>query len=233
MSEGGAESGKHSRPPHSQQGRSPRRQPLPQPAGSSTAHQVAGYIMPPQQQNQQQQMQYSSGGGVGYSVYPPPQQQPQYHQHPPVPVGPLQSQHPPPHYASVVTAAAAASAGMVGQIPPQIYTETMLAQQQTLQQPMQHESYIQPRVGRLPADRPIMKLSVGLIETYKQINEVSISKLENDALFGRLCCSTCRRIILSRPFLSPRSSFSVLIQSSMCRLCFMLLSFIKNAMIHR
>ena len=32
---------------------------------------------------------------------------------------------------------------------------------------------IQPRVGRLTADRPIMKLSVNLIETYKQINHVS------------------------------------------------------------
>lgn len=44
-------------------------------------------------------------------------------------------------------------------------------------QPMQQDHqvpYIQPRVGRLPADRPIMKLSVSLIETYKQINHVSI-----------------------------------------------------------
>lgn len=33
-------------------------------------------------------------------------------------------------------------------------------------------SYIQPRPGRLPKDRPIVKLSVGLIDTYKEINRV-------------------------------------------------------------
>ena len=172
MSEGGAESGKQPRPPHSQQGRSPIRQPPQQqqhpPVGSSTAHQVAGYIMPPQQQQQRtqpQQMQYSSASG-GYGVYP--QQQAPNRPHPPV--GPLHAQQPPPHYA------AAAAAGMAGQLPPQAYTVNMPAQQQPQQhalQAMQHEPYIQPRVGRLPADRPIMKLSVGLIETYKQINEVS------------------------------------------------------------
>ena len=43
---------------------------------------------------------------------------------------------------------------------------------------MQHEPYIQPRVGRLPTDRPIMKLSVGLIETYKQINQVRFRETE-------------------------------------------------------
>ena len=34
-------------------------------------------------------------------------------------------------------------------------------------------SYIQPRAGRLPKDRPIVKLSVSLIDTYKEINRVS------------------------------------------------------------
>ena len=34
-------------------------------------------------------------------------------------------------------------------------------------------SYIQPRPGRLPKDRPIVKLSVSLIDTYKEINRVS------------------------------------------------------------
>ena len=38
--------------------------------------------------------------------------------------------------------------------------------------PVQPMQVIQPRPGRLPADRPIMKLSVGLIETYKEINKV-------------------------------------------------------------
>lgn len=32
--------------------------------------------------------------------------------------------------------------------------------------------YLQPKVGRLPADRPLMKLSVSLIDTYKHINTV-------------------------------------------------------------
>jgi dual specificity tyrosine-phosphorylation-regulated kinase 1 len=41
------------------------------------------------------------------------------------------------------------------------------SQQAALQQP-----YIQPRIGRLPADRPLVKLSVSLIDTYKQINTV-------------------------------------------------------------
>jgi hypothetical protein len=36
-------------------------------------------------------------------------------------------------------------------------------------------SYIQPRPGRLPKDRPIVKLSISLIDTYKEINRVSSS----------------------------------------------------------
>lgn len=39
-------------------------------------------------------------------------------------------------------------------------------------------SYIQPRPGRLPKDRPIVKLSVSLIDTYREINRVSLSLLE-------------------------------------------------------
>ena len=34
------------------------------------------------------------------------------------------------------------------------------------------DSYVQPRPGRLPADRPLIKLSVRLIDTYKHINTV-------------------------------------------------------------
>jgi hypothetical protein len=34
------------------------------------------------------------------------------------------------------------------------------------------QPYLQPKVGRLPADRPLVKLSVSLIDTYKQINTV-------------------------------------------------------------
>jgi len=42
--------------------------------------------------------------------------------------------------------------------------------QQPLPQPQ--PTYMRPKVGRLPADRPLMKLSVSLIDTYKQINTV-------------------------------------------------------------
>jgi dual specificity tyrosine-phosphorylation-regulated kinase 1 len=38
--------------------------------------------------------------------------------------------------------------------------------------PVPGQSYIQPRAGRLPSDRPLMKLSVSLIDTYKHINTV-------------------------------------------------------------
>lgn len=152
--------------------------------------------MPPQQQQQRtqpQQMQYSSASG-GCGVYP--QQQAPNRPHPPV--GPLHAQQPPPHYAT-----AAVAAGMAGQMPPQAYTANMPAQpqQQLALQPMQHEQYIQPRVGRLPADRPIMKLSVGLIETYKQINEVSYGdKLLYLFTVLHDCCSAFRRdpIVYSR-----------------------------------
>ena len=167
MSEGGADSG-NQRLPYSQQGRSPRRQ-TQQPTGSSAAHQMAGYIMPPQQQ--QHAMQYPSGGG-GYNVYPPPHAGQMYQQHPPVGPQHLQ-QPPPPHYAAAATSGAAV-AGMAAQMPmgqSQTYASGMQAQHPS--QPMQHESYIQPRIGRLPADRPIMKLSISLIETYKDINHVS------------------------------------------------------------
>lgn len=43
----------------------------------------------------------------------------------------------------------------------------VLEQQHAPQQP-----YIQPTAGRLPSDRPLVKLSVSLIDTYKQINRV-------------------------------------------------------------
>ncbi|KAL7536262.1 hypothetical protein ACHAXR_007051 [Thalassiosira sp. AJA248-18] len=170
MSEGGGESGEQ-RLPYNQQGRSPRRQPQPQqpqpPGGSSAAHQMAGYIMPPQQQ--QHPIQYPAGGG-GYNVYPPQHTgQMSYHQHPPVGPQHLQQPNQPPHY----EAAAGTAAGMA---IPQVYAAGIQAQHQP--QPMQHEPYIQPREGRLPADRPIMKLSVGLIDTYKQINQVYYEERE-------------------------------------------------------
>jgi len=181
MSEGVEERGKQ----YSQQGRpSPRRQTQPQqgqqgqqqqPVGSSAAHQMAGYIMPPQQQ---QQMQYPSGAGVGGygNVYNPPQPGSMYHH--PSGVGPqhLQQQQQLP-YPAAASASGGATAGMrpIPMDSQQVYPTGM----QQVQQPMQHEPYgIPSRVGRLPADRPIMKLSVGLIETYKEINQVYYEERE-------------------------------------------------------
>jgi hypothetical protein len=43
---------------------------------------------------------------------------------------------------------------------------------QQVPQPPPPQPYLQPKVGRLPADRPLMKLSVSLIDTYKHINTV-------------------------------------------------------------
>lgn len=41
-----------------------------------------------------------------------------------------------------------------------------------LPQQQQQQPYVQPTVGRLPSDRPLVKLSVSLIDTYKNINKV-------------------------------------------------------------
>jgi hypothetical protein len=46
-----------------------------------------------------------------------------------------------------------------------------------LQQPL-HQSYLQPKIGRLPADRPLIKLSISLIDTYKHINTVYYEERE-------------------------------------------------------
>lgn len=46
------------------------------------------------------------------------------------------------------------------------------------QQQQQQHSYIQPKIGRLPADRPLIKLSVSLIDTYKHINAVYYEERE-------------------------------------------------------
>ena len=62
----------------------------------------------------------------------------------------------------------------------------MNQQQAVPPQPMQ---VLQPRPGRLPADRPIIKLSVGLIETYKAINKVREDKDTFACLFLILTCA--------------------------------------------
>lgn len=166
----------------------PPQQQQPPQLGSSAAQQIAGYIIPPQQQQQQiqQQMQYEQQQQLQQMQYAPigylPPQPGQMYD---------QMYHPglPPVGGPLYAAAASSVGGGVGSgsimslassLPPgqQMIpgyspgmSSAQLAASQS-QQPMQHESYIQPRLGRLPADRPIIKLSVGLIETYKQINLV-------------------------------------------------------------
>mmetsp|Transcript_21478 Transcript_21478/g.52919 ORF Transcript_21478/g.52919 Transcript_21478/m.52919 type:complete len:657 (+) Transcript_21478:310-2280(+) len=59
----------------------------------------------------------------------------------------------------------------------QTHPQTVPPQQQQPQPQELHPSFYQqqqqqPKVGRLPADRPLMKLSVSLIDTYKRINTV-------------------------------------------------------------
>jgi hypothetical protein len=44
--------------------------------------------------------------------------------------------------------------------------------------PVPHQPYVQPTVGRLPSDRPLVKLSVSLIDTYKHINKVYYEERE-------------------------------------------------------
>ena len=113
-----------------------------------------------QQQQQQQQQPVAGGGSIAahqiggaYNILPP-QQQPQQQQ---IPYG----------------SAAAASGGGYPVYPPQ--PGQMYYPSHGMPKPMiQQESFIQPRVGRLPADRPIMKLSVSLIETYKKINQSAV-----------------------------------------------------------
>jgi len=78
---------------------------------------------------------------------------------------PQQQQHHPPsiNHPSVL-------GGAVGLPPPHVQVQQSQNQlpQHNAQQPQ--GPYLQPRVGRLQADRPLIKLTVSLIDTYKCIN---------------------------------------------------------------
>ena len=71
---------------------------------------------------------------------------------------------------------------MASGIPP--HQQQQLIQQHPMgipnlpQQPQQQSFGLQPRIGRLPADRPLIKLSVSLIDTYKRINTVYYEERE-------------------------------------------------------
>ena len=60
-------------------------------------------------------------------------------------------------------------AGAVGLPPPHVQ---MHQSQSRLPVQQPQGPYIQPRVGRLQADRPLIKLTVSLIDTYKCINDL-------------------------------------------------------------
>jgi hypothetical protein len=143
-------------------------------AASGYHHTVGGGALPPQhmqqqyvahqQQQQQQQLTYQQQlaamqmaaaaqqlGAPGGASLPP------HHLH--------HHHHPGMDPNAILTAAVAAANFPTAQPPfPPI-----------LQQP--HPT-VQPRVGRVPTDRPIIKLSLSLIDTYKHINDVYYQERE-------------------------------------------------------
>lgn len=169
MSDGGSnqrlpynQSQRSSQPQHRQQ-QQQQQQGQPPHQYPAAAQQMGGYMM-------HQQPAWGGGGGVQQAQYDQAQQQQSiyqqqlYQQH-------LQQQQMQQQqqadYGNVPPAA-----GLHPQYQQALMANAYMNQQQAVPTQVQHMQVIQPRPGRLPADRPIMKLSVGLIETYKMINEV-------------------------------------------------------------
>lgn len=177
MSDGG--SNRHYNQPQRSTQPQHLQQPPPQQPRQHTAagQQMGGYIM--------HQQPAWGGGGVQQAQYAQ-QQQTIYQQQ-------LYQQHMRQQQSADYGSAAAASGG--GILPQ--YQQTHLAigpqgaymsqQQQALPHP-QPMQLLQPRPGRLPENRPIVKLSVGLIETYKEINKVS---REIDTFVCLFVCYVC------------------------------------------
>lgn len=156
-------------PQHSNQSQhrqqQPQQQQQQQPQQHTAAHQMGGYMM-------QQESQPTWGGGGGarqpqHQYGQQPQQQANYYQQ----IYQQQQQQ----YGTGNSAAAAAAGG--GGMMPQHHQamvggghQNAYMHQQLAAMPQQMQ-VLQPRPGRLTTDRPIMKLSVGLIETYKEINK--------------------------------------------------------------
>ena len=163
-SEGHKDAAKRPAHPHDVMGQPSRRLKQP-PASSNPAGAAAG--QPIEQQQQQQWPPYGGGAppyGAAHAAIDPMRQQQmaQHHQqqqrigHQP-PAGALAYQDPNEYYAAAGTVTHPYPPAAV---PPQ------------LQLPPQPAHYLQPKQGRLPADRPLMKLSVSLIDTYKSINTI-------------------------------------------------------------
>ena len=115
-----------------------------------------------QQQLVMQQMAVSQGSHHPH-LGPAPQQPHQGLHHS---MGRPQQQHPSAiNHPSIV-------GGAIG-IPPS-HMQVHQTQSRLPQHNIQHPQgpYIQPRVGRLQADRPLIKLTVSLIDTYKCINDL-------------------------------------------------------------
>lgn len=170
MSDGGSnrlpynQSQRSSQPQHRQQQQQSQQQQqqLQTHQQTAAAQQMGGYMMhqQPTWGGVQQAAQYGQAQQQQQSMY----QQQLYQQQ-------LMQQQQQQHYGG----AAAASAG--GILPQ--YHQGLMAMDSTYmnqQQAVPIPPRMQPRPGRLPADRPIIKLSVGLIETYKDINKVSDDK---------------------------------------------------------
>jgi hypothetical protein len=102
-------------------------------------------------------------------------QQPHHTLHHPMVVGPQQPQQHPSSRMDHSMLTAAVAAGL-----PHPHVQVHQSQhhlpQHLVQQPQ--VPYIQPRVGRLQADRPLIKLTVSLIDTYKCINTVYYQERE-------------------------------------------------------
>ena len=87
---------------------------------------------------------------------------------------------PPQHYAAM-------AGGGYGAVPPGGYAGMP-------PWPVGDVEAYRPRAGRLPSDRPIMRLSVGLIGTYNKINNVSFRTDESEYYSTR---EETRRVIRS------------------------------------
>lgn len=123
-----------------------------------------------QQTAQQQYLQQQQYAAPGYPSIVPPAQYAPTQQHLPYQYA-LQQQHHQQQFPGGARSAyppmelSQQHAGLSMSHPPPPHVQ--------LQQP-----FIQPKVGRLPSDRPLIKLSVSLIDTYKHINTIYYEERE-------------------------------------------------------
>jgi len=130
---------------------------------SATQQQQYAQQLSYQQQLVMQQMAVSQGGTHHHPHLGSATQQPLQNIH--HPMGRAQQQPPSINHASVLGGAVGLPSQHV-----QVHQSQNRLPQHNVQQPQ--GPYIQPRVGRLQADRPLIKLTVSLIDTYKCINDL-------------------------------------------------------------